>query len=329
MHSLADFFAACLRSGALFETVCALIIVPPLVWAACRTLAPSIKKMAEEPAWQAPVAAAACVVPGAVFVSLGSLALMRGLDSACLTQPVGRALMIAGSAALLAGFTRATVLAMRRLRETHALIHRARSADGELAEIAASIGVSVRVIDDTLPLCALAGIFRMTVLVSTAAQQLLTAREMRAALHHERAHARCGDQLLALLITFFVDLLPLPSGDLVRTYRLARERAADRKALAHAPMLDLASALVRIAKGARLAAATMSLVGDGAGSIESRLHDLIHRPEAASLASRIRRIVVIALLFAYFAIAVGGPAVARTASPSCPMPKVATAHTVR
>jgi len=150
-------------------------------------------------------------------------------------------------------------------------------------------GIAARELLDGVPFCALAGIFRPVVVISSGTIAGLSDAELDAALLHERGHARRGDQMIAAVVTFLVDLLPLPAADLVVLYREAREGAADRHALHSASAYDLAGALLAVARGQRALGHAAALPGET--GIRHRLHLLLREPAPAEIALH-RRIIV-------------------------------------
>jgi len=263
MRDVFDFLAACWSTGTLLRSVCALVIVPALAWLAVRIIAPRIIRLEHDPGWQAPLAAAAAAIPGALFVLLAVEAMAGGIQAACLETPVGRVLfatiILVGSFAL----GRALVLGGRRSGEASTLVRWSNVATGRLAVAAQRSGVTARTIEDERPFCALVGTWKPTIIVSSGAFSRLSDRELEAALLHERGHAHRGDQLVSAGLSFLVDLLPLPATDLVAVYRRAREIAADRHALQHAKPDDLAGALLTFAKSRTVATGSAALTGDG------------------------------------------------------------------
>jgi Zn-dependent protease with chaperone function len=94
------------------------------------------------------------------------------------------------------------------------------------------------------------GILRAKILVSKAAESLLTERELQIALDHEMAHVRRRDNLRKLLFRFAA--FPGMSG-LEAAWLEATEMAADDEAVSNAgEALDLASALIKLSQLAAL-----------------------------------------------------------------------------
>jgi len=292
MNDVVLFFAQCAHSEAVLGSLCAIVVIPPAAWIGSRLLAPQIFRMADDPAWQAPYAAFAASLPGALFLALSVFALVRGANTACWTMPGGR--IVFGSIALLAvaAIARAAWLAFSRNRDLRSLVRSSRAASKRLQELATSYGLRVREIRADAPLCALAGVVAPVVLVSDGTLRALGDEELKAALLHERAHTMRGDQILAVCLLFFADLLPLPASDLVETYKLARELAADRSAAQTAGYDTLARALVSFAKSGLALAGTTSFSGSRSSTVVSRIAALLQEPQperSAQVAPAIRR----------------------------------------
>lgn len=98
----------------------------------------------------------------------------------------------------------------------------------------------------TIPAMTTAGILRPRVLLSGAAESLLTASELQAALNHEVAHVRRRDNLKKLLLR----LVAFPGmRNLEGTWLEATEMAADDAAVSNAcEALDLAEALIKLSR---------------------------------------------------------------------------------
>ena len=294
MRDVVDFLAACWTTGTLLRSVCALVIVPALAWLAVRIVAPHIARLEHDPSWQAPLAAVAAAIPGSLFVLLAIEAMADGSRAACLETLIGRVLF--GSIILVSSFSlgRALVLGGRRSGEASTLIRWSNVAMGRLAIAATRSNVIARIIDDERPFCALAGTWKPTVIVSTGALSRLSDGELEAALLHERGHAHRGDQFIAATLSFLVDLVPLPTTNLVAVYRRAREVAADRYALRNAEPYDLAGALLTFAKSRVIATGSAALTGDG--GVRARLDLLLHDVPRAPISIGHRGVLALALL---------------------------------
>ena len=98
----------------------------------------------------------------------------------------------------------------------------------------------------TVPAMTAAGILRPRVLLSGAAESLLTANQLQTALNHEVAHVRRRDNLKKLLLR----LVAFPGmKNLEGTWLEATEMAADDAAVSNAcEALDLAEALIKLSR---------------------------------------------------------------------------------
>lgn len=293
MSDILAFVAACWSSGTLLRSVCALFIVPTAAWLAIRFVSPAIFRMTRDPEWQAPLAAMAAAVPGLLLVLLSVAAFVTGADPACRTMLAGQVLYatIVGLSAFT--FLRASALATMRTHESHALVKNAGRCSGRLAEIAERANVAIRIVSDDRLVCILARVWQPVIIVSSGAIERLTESELVAAVYHERGHAKRGDQLVAFVLTFLVDLLPLPAAKLVRTYRRARELAADRHALGTVHANDLAGALLHFVRPSCPIAGTAAFDGDA--TIVARLDVLLRAGSVRSTSFIQRGLVLLAL----------------------------------
>ena len=310
MHDVLEFFKQCAQSGTLLRSLCALVILPAAAWVGCRLVAPHIMRMKDDHAWQAPLAAAAAALPGALFVVLAVLTLISGLSVACLDVPVSRLLFGLIIFTMTAALVRAVWLAIVRSMGVRRLIAAATPPSFRLQQIATACGLRAREIADGTRVCALAGVLSPVVLVSTGALAAISDDELRAALHHERAHARRGDLFLAACVAFLVDLLPLPANDLVEIYKTAREFAADRDAAEATDADSLAGALIEFAKGSPLPATATSFAGGSRAVVANRLRLLLTDAPPAARPRPLRGIAIAAVLAAIAISGVTAPAFA-------------------
>lgn len=314
LNEVDDFIARCVMAGMLLSSLCSIIVIPAAAWVAVRVLAPAIARMERDPLWQAPLAAAAATLPGALFLSLVIAGFVGGIQTSCLQFVGGRILI--GTIALLgiAGLVRATYLAVRRTHQAHNLVAASNPPSARLKTIGEKCGLAVRELSDSQAVCVLANVLRPVALVSSSAIGSLDDEELEAALLHERAHAIGGDQIISFALMFVVDMLPLPVANLLDAYRAARELAADRRALAHTTADSLASALVTIAKSFRAVQGAASLVEHQ--GLQQRLMALLHPTSERPLLHY--RVVVTVALFAILIGGVGGPLVSSASMLSCP-----------
>jgi bla regulator protein blaR1 len=293
MGDVARFVAQCVASGGILVAACALLIVPFVAWAALRCILPALRRMHGDPEWQAPLAAAAASIPGALLLLMAATVVIAGRSVVCTQTYTGRALFGAFAAFTLVSLVRASVRAIRRVREARALLSLTAAPSPRLARLAARSGIAVRELPDPRPFCALAGSFAPVAIVSSGTLAELSDDELRAALLHERGHARRRDQIVAAMVAFCADLLPLPARELIALYHDAREVAADRHALRGANAEDLAGALLAFARGQRAFAHLARLTGES--GISERLRALLEARAVARASVPLRVAVVVAL----------------------------------
>ncbi len=136
--------------------------------------------------------------------------------------------------------------------------------------------VACSVSEMTVPAMTTVGIVRPRVLLSGAAAMMLTANELKTALHHEVAHVRRRDNLKKLLLRF----VTFPGmADLDAAWLQATEMAADDAAVSNSSeALDLAAALIKLARLAPPESAadlTAALVHGSAFIMHARVERLI------------------------------------------------------
>jgi len=136
--------------------------------------------------------------------------------------------------------------------------------------------VPVLRISQVVPAMTAAGIVRPKVLLSGAAESMLTASELQTALNHELAHVRRHDNLRKLLLRF----VAFPGmSELETAWLEATEMAADDAAVSNAgEALDLAAALIKLS---RLGP------NEPPGDLTARL---VHSP-AAVMNARVERLI--------------------------------------
>lgn len=288
----------CLAMCGLMGAFCALLAVPLFAWLGVRAVAPQIKTMSNDGLWQAPLAAIAAALPSLLFLSIAGLTLGTAAHLPSSSMLICRVSMAMIEIALLAGVVRAALCTARHRRESHRLITRSLPAAARLQAFASRYHLRLRELDDETPFCGVAGVFRPEMLVSRGALACLSDDELNAALLHERAHVRRGDQILAAVLTFCVDCIPLPAGDLIETYRTAREFVADGDAAAQSNPLDLAGAILAITTGMRDCRVFAALASGTC--LQARLRALIEAPECA--APRYSRRVLLSAWLAAIAI---------------------------
>src|SRR5258708_22632460 len=135
------------------------------------------------------------------------------------------------------------VNAARALLRTYRTI---RSWVSEAVSVSLSVPVPVWRISRAVPVLTAAGVLRPRVLMSGAAEFLLTTKELQTALRHELAHVRRRDNLKKLLLRFVA--FPGMIG-LEEVWLEATEMAADDSAVSSVgEALDLAAALIKLSR---------------------------------------------------------------------------------
>lgn len=193
-------------------------------------------------AW--PAAAALAAAPGLLGAAVICQAM--NLDHVITWRGVFYLRIAPFVAALLAAY--AIGRALRRQAEINRLFAAAAPAGPRLAEAARRLGLRVRELPTREKDCFVAGLVRPTVFVSRGALDRLGDAELEAALCHERAHVEGGDTLFLMALSLLRDLAPWGRGAALEAFVAAREARADRLASAAAGPLNLAGALVALAR---------------------------------------------------------------------------------
>jgi len=199
--------------------------------------------------------------PRSIDEPLGGLPLVLGLCGCVLA---GAGLLNAGAAVMGAWRRIGEWLKEAKLLDTRSL-------------------VPILRISRVVPALTAAGILRPKVLVSSAAEFVLTEKELQTALRHELAHVRRRDNLKKLVLRFVA--FPGMAG-LERAWLEMTEMAADDAAVSNAAeALDLAAALIKLSRLASEPATelTMSLVHIPAASVNVRVERLIRWSEERRL----------------------------------------------
>lgn len=148
---------------------------------------------------------------------------------------------------------------------------------------------TVEVDSPNAPPVALAGIRKSQLLISAAARSVLSAAEMERAIAHELSHHRARDNFKKL----FLSAGAFPGmAALERAWLGAIELSADANAVrSHAEALDLASALVKIARlhdRSELPRLVSGFLDGAPASLESRIQRLLHWTPAPKNVDRLR-----------------------------------------
>jgi len=270
---------ACAAASGILISFALVVIVPMFTWYVVRRLHDTIERI-DDPRSQAPLAAIAATVPGASF-AVGAIALLVHIArSGCLTLGVGRAVFAVLTALLIVLFARACGRAYARAREAATLVGTSAAAPPRLAAATSAVGVRARLLLSAEPVIVLAGLISPVVLVSSGALERLSDAELIAALQHELAHHRRGDQLLMMAIAFCGDLSPFAVDPLVTTYRCARELAADREACRYSPSEELAAAILHLAASSSVVSRGACCALNDGHRTQERLQVLLREPPA-------------------------------------------------
>ncbi len=133
------------------------------------------------------------------------------------------------------------------------------------------------------PIVAVVGLFKPCVFVADVAAQRLSDVELAAVLAHERGHVRGRDNLKRILMRLAKDTLLIPIGrDLDRFWAVNAEAAADDFAAGRSVdrALDLASAIIKLARGSRLPSPSVIgafLVEDDQEEVAARVRRLTRK----------------------------------------------------
>jgi len=201
-------------------------------------------------------------------------------------------------------------------------------AQGEPIEVG-GVDIPTYRINHAFPIIAIVGVLRPRLFIASQVLTLLTAAEIKASLAHENGHLTSRDNLKRGVLRACRDsLLLVPCGRLLdREWAAAAEAAADEQAarIGHGVALDLASALVKIARviplGARptMPAGVYLLGDDEAKGIRGRVRRLIdlaasgnHQQASGRFQSNIFALISIALLVITLLLITGHPAVFAT-----------------
>ncbi len=137
-------------------------------------------------------------------------------------------------------------------------------------------------IEHPFPVVAIIGVFKPRLFIANQVTALLTERELAAALTHERGHLSARHNLRRWMLAICRDLLPFIPGlsQLEKEWSATAETVADQYALQSGQGLDLASALVKIARKVPtgvgpIAPAGSLLVDEDTTRLASRVESLV------------------------------------------------------
>jgi beta-lactamase regulating signal transducer with metallopeptidase domain len=224
------------------------VCLPLIAWTIGRKAVPLLDRMSSDPLWQQRMSVHLSCLPGLVMISLGVSAVLA-LHTAEIDSLLCFVVFVVPVLIFLFALSKATVLLLRRRRALNVLRDQTIPASHRLQSIATVLGINVRELPGNGFACMVAGMFRPVVIISTAAVESLTDKELHIILLHERAHLIRRDTLWATLVTSLADCGFWPTEEVLSVYRRSREIIADRLACQDTDQLLLASVLVRFARG--------------------------------------------------------------------------------
>jgi hypothetical protein len=220
-------------------------------------------------------------------------------------EPVNGTLALAAAAGgflILRGLWRAATAWYATARVVRDWERRGRRIDGLAARM------PVYAIDEAFPTVAVAGIFRPRLFVAERVLTEFTTGEVAAMIAHECAHVSAKDNVKRLLARACPDVFGTPR-QLDREWTAAAEEAADARAAGHDPSarLDLAQALVRVARLAAPRAPELVSAFYLGGSIDRRVRRLVDPPVVLAASRWSRVLMPAAFVLLVTAVVLGAP----------------------
>jgi hypothetical protein len=144
----------------------------------------------------------------------------------------------------------------------------------------------VYAVDESFPVVAVVGVFHPVLFVAESVLRECSEGEVRAMIAHECAHVTAGDNLKRFVIRACPDVFGTPRV-LDREWTAAAEEAADARAAAADPGfgLELARALIRVARLAPVTGLELASAFYRGGSIEARVRRLVDPPAERELSN--------------------------------------------
>jgi len=212
------------------------------------------------------------LVAAAVITAAFTVPSFLLLEPRAIDEPMGGIPLILGFCGAGLGIFGAVNVAIAMRKASRTISTWTRDAQ----PVDSSAPVPVLRISPLVPAMTAAGIVRPTVLLSRAAESMLTANELQTALNHEVAHLRRLDNLKKLLLRFVA--FPGMSA-LEAAWLEAAEMAADDAAVSNAAeALDLAAALIKLSRLGPVETPvdlTAALVHSAASVMNARVQRLI------------------------------------------------------
>jgi len=248
-----------------------------------------------------------CVAPAVVAGIIGfgiALPIFVTFEPFDTDEPVSRTLVAiacAGLAIVLHGLWRAVSAWRATVR-----VSREWQRRGRRVEISgADPSLPVFAVDAAFPTVAVVGLRRPVLFVAERVLAECSADEVRAMIAHECAHVDGRDNLKRLVLRACPDLLSRRAG-VTRAWIAATEEAADAAAARSRPgrALDLAEALIRVARLAPLATPELASSFYPGGDIERRIRQLMDPVPAPDAPPLLGRGVVVSAVVAIGTVAV-------------------------
>jgi Zn-dependent protease with chaperone function len=216
------------------------------------------------------------LITAAVITAVFTVPSFLLLEPRAIDEPIGSMPLIFGIAGAVLGIF-GVVNAAIALRSASRTVSGWTSAAQPVKACGAIpvLRISTVVPASAIPAVTAAGIVRPRVLLSGAAESMLTANELQTALNHEVAHIRRRDNLKKLLLRFVA--FPGMAG-LEAAWLEATEMAADDAAVSNSSQaLDLAAALIKLSRLAppEPVDLTAALVHGSASVVHARVERLI------------------------------------------------------
>ena len=182
------------------------------------------------------------LVTAAVITAAFTVPSFLLLEPRAIDEPMGEISLILGICGAVLGIFGVGNAAMAIRRASRSIS----TWTNEAQPVNSRVPVPVLRISGVVPAMIAAGIVRPRVLLSGAAESMLTANELQTALDHEVAHVRRRDNLRKLLLRF----VAFPGmSSLEAAWLEATEMAADDAAVSNASeALDLAAALIKLSR---------------------------------------------------------------------------------
>ena len=182
------------------------------------------------------------LVTAAVITAAFTVPSFLLLEPRAIDEPMGEISLILGICGAVLGIFGVGNAAMAIRRASRSIS----TWTNEAQPVNSRVPVPVLRISGVVPAMIAAGIVRPRVLLSGAAESMLTANELQTALDHEVAHVRRRDNLRKLLLRF----VAFPGmSSLEAAWLEATEMAADAAAVSNASeALDLAAALIKLSR---------------------------------------------------------------------------------